>query len=185
MKNLKTLKLIALFISTSLFLTSCSDDHDHDHDHEGELITTLTYTLTSGNDIVTLTSRDLDGEGGADATFTVSGPLMANTTYTGTLTLLNETESPAEDKTVEIRAEGAEHEFFFASTISGVTFTKTDVDANNNPIGLSTTVNTGAAGTGSITVILKHEPTKPNNGTSDSAGGTEDIRVTFANITVL
>ena len=184
MKNFKTLQLIALFISTSLFLTSCSDNHDHDHDHEGELITTLTYTLTSGNDIVTLTYRDLDGEGGAAGTFDISGPLMANTSYTGSLTLLNETESPAENKTAEISAEGTEHEFFFSSTISGVTFTKTDVDANNNPIGLSTTVNTGAAGSGSITVILKHEPTKPNNGTAAGAGGSTDIEVTFANISI-
>ena len=183
MKNLKTLKLIALFISTSLFLTSCSDDHDHDHDHEGEVITTLTYTLTSGNDIVTLTYRDLDGEGGADGVATVSGSLMANAMYTGTLTLLNETESPAEDKTAEIRAEGVDHEFFFTSSISGVTFTKTDVDANNNPIGLSTTVNTGAAGTGTISIVLKHELNKPNNGTAAGAGGSTDIEVTF-NVTV-
>lgn len=183
MKNLKTLKLIALFISTSLFLTSCSSDDDHDHDHEEELITTLTYTLTNGNDVVTLTYRDLDGEGGNPGTTTISGPLTANVTYTGTLVLLNETESPAEDKTEEIKAEGYEHEFFYTSTISGLVFNKTDLDVNNNPIGINTTVTTGNAGSGALTIILKHEPVKPNNGTSLGAGGSTDIEVTF-NISV-
>ena len=176
---MKTIKLLAFLFVSSIVMTSCSDD-DHDHDHEEELITTVTYTLTSGNDVVTLKFQDLDGEGGSDGTFDISGPLTANTTYTGTLVLLNETESPAEDITEEVKTEGDEHEFFFSSSISGVSITKTDADANGNPIGVTSSLTTGSVGTGTLTVILKHEPTKPNMGTVSDAGGSTDLEVSYS-----
>ncbi|APY12725.1 type 1 periplasmic binding fold superfamily protein [Seonamhaeicola sp. S2-3] len=178
---MKTIKLLALFFVSSLVFVSCSSDDDHDdHDHEKELITTVTYTLTNGDDVVTLKFEDLDGEGGTDGTYTVSGNLSANTTYTGSIELLNATENPAEDITEEVEEEGDEHEFFYTSTISDITFTKTDTDEDGNPIGIETTLTTGDAGTGSLTIILKHEPTKPNDGTSTSAGGSTDVSVTFS-----
>ena len=182
LKSIKTIKLLALFFVSSLALVSCSsdDDGDHDdHDHEEELITTVTYTLSDGTNVFTLTFQDLDGEGGEDGTTTVSGPLAASTTYTGTLQLLNETESPADNITLEVEEEGDEHEFFFSSTINDITITKDDMDVNNNPIGIESTLTTGAAGTGSLTIILKHEPTKPNDGTAAAAGGSTDVEVTF------
>ena len=99
--------------------------------------------------------------------------------------MLNETESPAEDMTEEIEEEDDdEHEFFFTSTVSGLTISKTDVlTVMAILLGLETSLTSGAAGSGSITVVLKHEPTKPNDGTSASAGGSTDIEVTF-NVTV-
>lgn len=185
LKSLKTIKLLALFFITSLVAVSCSsdDDHDDDHDHEEELITTVIYTLTNttdANDEIELTFTDLDGEGGTDGTYDVSGALTANATYSGAIQLLNETENPAEDITEEVEHEGDEHEFFLTSTISGLTITKDDMDEDGNPIGIESTLTTGAAGTGSLTIVLKHEPTKPNNGTSASAGGSTDVEVTFS-----
>lgn len=181
LKTMKTIKLLALFFISSLVFVSCSSDDDNDdHDHEEELITTVTYTLTNGNDVVTLTFEDLDGESGTDGTYDVSGPLTANTTYTGSIELLNETEDPAEDITEEVEEEGDEHEFFYTSSISDITITKEDEDEDGNPIGIETTLTTGEAGTGTLTIILKHEPTKPNDGTSTSAGGSTDVSVTFS-----
>lgn len=182
----KIIKFLAILFISALTFTACSeDDHDDhdDHDHEEEVITTLNYTLTNGGDIVTLSFKDLDGEGGNEGTYAISGSLKANTTYTGAIELLNETESPAEDITEEIKEEDDEHEFFFTSSVSGLTISKTDTDGNGNPLGLETSITSGAAGSGSITVVLKHEPTKPNDGTSASAGGSTDIEVTF-NVTV-
>lgn len=187
MKNfnsIKTIKLLAILFVATLTFTACSKDDDHDdHDHEEELITTVTYTLTNGNDVVTLKYTDLDGEGGNPGTYDVSGPLTASTTYTGVIKLENATESPAEDITAEVQAEADEHEFFYSTNVAGTTITKTDKDGNNNPLGIATTVTTGAAGTGTLTVILKHEPTKPNDGTAAGAGGSTDVEVTY-NITV-
>ncbi len=178
--NIITKILAILFISVLSF-TSCEDDHDHDdhdHDHEEELITTVNYTLTNGNDVVTLTFSDPDGEGGNDGTYDVSGPLTANATYTGEIELLNESESPAEDITEEVKTEGDEHEFFYSTNISGLTIEKTDTDANGNLLGIETSVVTGNVGTGTITVVLIHEPTKPNTGLSN-AGGSTDVMITF------
>lgn len=183
LNTLKSIKLLAILFVSTIVMTSCSDDHDHDHDHEGELITTVSYTLTNGNDVVTLTFQDTDGDGPNLPTTTISGPLTANTTYTGLVQLLNETTSPAENITNEVQQEGDEHEFFYVSTVSGLTITKTDTDDNGNPLGIATSLSTGTAGSGSITVILKHEPTKPNNGTVAGAGGSTDVEVTF-NVTV-
>lgn len=180
----KTIKLLAiLFISAFTFSACSDDDHDEDHDHEEELITTVTYTLTNltnGNDVVTMTFTDIDGEGGNAGTYKISGPLAANTTYTGVVKLENTTESPAEDITVEVKTEGDEHEFFYATSVAGVTVTKTDKDGNGNPLGIETSVVTGAAGAGTITIILKHEPTKPNDNTATNAGGSTDVEVTFS-----
>lgn len=187
-KPMKTIKLLALFFMSSLILTSCSSDddgHDDDHDHEEELITTVIYTLTDNNaDVddnssITLTFTDLDGEGGEDGNYAVSETLLSNTTYTGTLQLLNATEDPAEDITEEVEDEADEHEFFFSSTISDLTISKDDNDEDGNPVGIESTLTTGNAGTGTLTIILKHEPTKPNDGTSAGAGGSTDVQVTF------
>jgi len=185
MKNIKstnTIKLLALLFVSSLAFVGCSSDddgHHDDHDHEEELITTVRYTLTNGTDIVTLEFQDLDGEGGADGTYDVSGPLTANTTYTGAIKLLNETENPADDITLEVEDEGDDHEFFYTTTISDITISKDDIDEDGNPIGIATTFVTGNAGTGSLTIELIHEPTKPNDGTSTNASGSTDVEVTF------
>lgn len=184
MKNLQsinTIKLLALLFISSLTIVSCSsdDDGDDDHDHEEELITTVTYELTNGTDIVTLEFQDVDGDGSALPTYTISGPLAANTIYTGEIELLNETEDPAEDITEEVEEEGDDHEFFITSSISDIIVTKTDVDEDGNPIGILSTLETGDAATGTLTIILKHEPTKPNDGTSEGAGGSTDVEVTF------
>jgi hypothetical protein len=183
--TIKITRLLALLFISTLIFTACSDHHDDDTDHgsDEELITTVRYTLANGNDIVTLTFSDPDGEGGNNGTYTVSGNLTANMTYTGIVELLNETESPAEDVTEEVKAEADVHEFFYTSDVSGLAITKTDTDGNGNPLGIETSLTTVRAGLGTLTIVLKHEPTKPNNGSSASAGGSTDVEVVF-NITV-
>ena len=186
---MKHLKNLALLFITAITAISCSDDDDnHAGNHEEELITTVTYTLTNtadSSDVVTLEFEDLDGEGGAAGTYDISGALRTSSTYTGAITLSNATETPAEDITAEIQAEKEEHEFFFTPSITGVVITKTDQDSNGNPVGLATSLTTGAAGTGSITIVLKHEPTKPNDNTASGAGGSTDLQVTFTNVNVV
>ena len=152
--------------------------------NEEELITTLTYTLTptDGDTAVSLSFNDLDGTGGNNPVV-MGGTLKANKTYTGTLNLLNESASPAESITDEIEEEKEEHQFFFQSNISNVNITYNDQDANGHPVGLSTTLTTGAASSGSITIILRHEPNKSgadvSGGDITNAGGETDIEVTF------
>lgn len=180
---MKNCRIIAFAIALSMVYTACDKD-DPVIPNEEELITTLTYTLTpdSGGDIVTLSFSDIDGDGG-DAPIISGGTLAANTSYSGRLELLNEAVSPVESITEEIEEEDEEHQFFFSSTVSGITVEYDDQDANGNPLGLLTTLMTGEAASGTLTIILRHEPDKfasgVSDGNSDNAGGETDIEISF------
>lgn len=179
----KTYLQFLLIITIALLFTNCKKE-DPVIPNEEELITTLNYTLTpmAGGAAITLSFKDLDGDGGA-APLITGGTLLANQTYTGTIDLLNEAASPAESITQEVQEEAEDHQFFLQSTIPNVTITYTDRDANGNPIGLNSTLTTGAAASGDITVILRHKPNKSASGVSDgdiaNADGETDIQVTF------
>lgn len=188
MKTLKNLSL--LFISALVFTACSSDDDNPEAVNEEEVITTLTATLipTTGGTSITLQTQDLDGDGPNSPVVTVSGALAANTTYAGTLELLNETESPAESITEEIEEEDDDHQFFFQTTNSLATFTYNDVDEDNNPVGLNFIVTTGdTTGSETLTITLRHEPSKNAEGVSDgditNAGGETDFQTIF-NISV-
>jgi len=139
-------------------------------------------TPNGGGDDVVLTFNDPDGDGGTAATIT-GGTLAANETYAGSIELLNETETPAEDVTEEIAEEDDEHQFFFQSDIAGLAVAYGDTDGDGNPLGLKITVTTVDAGTGTLTVTLRHEPDKNASGVAEgditNAGGETDIEVDF------
>ena len=170
----------ALLASTLIF-ASCSDDDDNTPDpvNEEEVITTLTVTLDSGSDTVVMQYQDLDGDGPDAATVTVSGSLNANTVYDGSIVLLNETEMPAENVTVEVEEEDDEHQFFY-TVGSGldVATEYANFDGDGNPLGTMFVLNVGSASSGGLTFTLRHEPNKPNTGL-ENAGGSTDIEVTF------
>lgn len=179
-------KYIFLFSSLVIMsLTSCSSDNPEIVNEE-ELITTLKITLTpqGGGSVVTLQLQDLDGDGPNAPVTTVSGPLLANTTYTGVTQVLNETESPAEDITLEVEEEGDEHQFFYTFSNSIATINYTDVDKNGRPIGITFNLTTTTAGIGNLTVTLRHEPNKTASGVSagniTNAGGETDVEATFS-----
>jgi hypothetical protein len=158
---------------------SCSDDDDPVAVDEEEVITTMTVTLTGSGNTITLQSQDLDGDGPNAPTITVSDDLLANTTYSGSIELLNETETPAEDITAEVAEEDDEHQFFFAPSGAITSVDYSDQDGDGNPLGLSFSLVTGDAGNGSILITLRHEPKKPNDGSLADAGGETDIAQSF------
>ncbi|MBQ4801560.1 type 1 periplasmic binding fold superfamily protein [Aquimarina sp. MMG015] len=185
---MNTRKFLSMLAIASVLMYSCSDDDDNPVVvNEEEVITTMTVTLTNGTDVVTLVSRDLDGPDGPNApVITVSGSLSANTTYAGEVELLNESETPAENVNEEIEEEADEHQFFFeaAGTLNATTmYTDTEADyppnTGTNPVGITFDLTTTDASTGSFTVTLRHEPTKPNDGTLADAGGDTDIAQSF------
>lgn len=108
---MKKFTTLAIVIGIASSLSSCSVDDKPVN--EDEVITTVITTLTGGGQVVTLTSRDLDGDGPNAPVITVSGNLSANTSYMGSVTFLNETETPAENITTEIVDEGVDHQLFF------------------------------------------------------------------------
>lgn len=182
---MKYLKNLSIAIITLLFITSCSDDDTPIVVVEEEVITTMTVTLTpvGGGTAIIMQTRDLDGDGPNAPVITDPVNLAAGKTYNGSIELLNELESPAEDITEEVEELDDEHQFFFSATNSIATFDYSDVDGDGNPVGLSFTLTTGSAGNGTVTVTLIHEPVKDASGVSDgniaNAGGEEDISETF------
>ena len=149
--------------------------------NEEEVITTVILTLTpeSGEEVI-LTTLDPDGDGPNEPETTISGSFAENTQYQGAVRFLNETETPAEEITDEVIEEADEHQVFY--TISdGLNITTeylAPFDSNDNPLGVNISLVTGEASSGSLTVTLRHEPVKPNDGL-DSAGGETDIATTF------
>lgn len=180
---MKNLKLVALALITIVTFTSCSNDDDPAPVNEEEVITTVRVTLTGGGQVVTLTSRDLDGDGPNAPTITVSGNLIANTTYTGAVEFLNELESPAGNITEEVEEEGADHQVFYQANAALGTFTYSDTDVNGKPIGVVFSYIAGNATNGNLTVTLRHLPNKSASGVASgditNAGGTTDAEVTF------
>lgn len=173
---------LTAFVALSFLLIGCEKD-DHSHDDE-ELITTLIYSLTSETDgsVIAMSFRDPDGDGGVAPTI-IGGTLKANHSYKGSITLLNESVNPVEDITEEVRIEAVNHQFFFSSTVSGLTVTYDDQDKDGRPLGIKTVIKTGAAGNGSFKIILRHNPNKSASGVRDgniaNAGGETDIEVNF------
>lgn len=183
---MKTIKILSLLMFIAVTLSACSNDDDTPKEiNEEEIITTMTVTLASdgGGATIILQSQDLDGDGPNAPNVTVSGNLTANTTYSGSVVLLNETETPAEIITAEVEEESDEHQFFYVITGSIASVTYNDADGNGNPVGLEFSLTTGDAGSATLGVTLRHEPKKPNDGTLADAGGETDITQTF-NLTV-
>ena len=181
LKTMKTMKTGAFYALLTLAMLGCSDDDTTPEViNDEELITTVILTLTQeSGDQVVLTTIDLDGDGQDEPVTTVVGNFSENTQYQGAVQFLNETEDPAEDITQEVIEEADEHQVFY--TISdglNITTTYVDFDDNDNPLGVQITLSTGAASEGSLTVTLRHEPVKPNDGL-ESAGGETDISTSF------
>ncbi|PZR20532.1 MAG: type 1 periplasmic binding fold superfamily protein [Flavobacterium psychrophilum] len=182
---MKNLRISALALITIISLSSCSSDDTATIVNEEEVITTVTATFTpeAGGTPIVLTSRDLDGDGPDAPVVTVSGNFATGTAYNGTVTFLNELETPAGNITEEIFEEGHEHQIFFQQNGLGI-FTYNDTDVNGNPIGLKFKYTAAAnAATGNLTLTLRHEPNKDGegvaNGNITNAGGSTDAEVVF------
>ncbi|EJF09958.1 hypothetical protein O71_11991 [Pontibacter sp. BAB1700] len=171
-----------LLMGTLLFTTSCKDDDQPGPDEEEEVITAVTISLTP-------TGKGQD----AEATIsTITGTQVQNapltlrpgTEYTAVVTLTDESKTPVADMTAEIRNERDEHLLVYtftpdAGSNATVNVTITDMDQNNRPVGLESTVTTGAGtGNGKLKVVLKHQPGGLKTGTNTTAGST-DIDVDF------
>jgi len=183
---MRTTRFLSMLAIAALVFTSCSDDDDPDPVNDREVITNLTIVFEAeGVEDVTLESEDLDGtDGPGTPEVTITGTFQENTTYTGTITVLNQTVTPTENVTIEIRDEDDEHQFFFTTTGSLGDTEYLDFDDDENPLGLSFRLSTGDAGMGTILVTLRHELDKDAAGVSEgditNAGGDTDIAQLFS-----
>ncbi|WP_375579871.1 hypothetical protein ABWH96_01980 [Marivirga tractuosa] len=180
-QTMSMLRSMLLLVAVLLF-SQCNTE-DPEPENEEELITTLemTFSPTDGGNDVVFSVFDEDGDGPIEPVYT-NGILTSNIEYNVSIEVRNDEEN--EDITLEIIEEDEEHQFFFE--LSGslpLDFVYNDFDGNGDPIGLSTIFITEGAGSGTLTVILRHEPNKSAegavNGDPSNAGGETDIEATF------
>lgn len=151
------------FAVVVLFLNSCKKDNITDP-NEGELITTvrlkLTNTLSSSINPLLFEFKDLDGAGGAAPVKFDDIVLQKNIPYICEVTVLNESVNPAGDITSEIKAESADHQFYYVPSSSNLlSVSNYDTDTKGLPLGLSTFWVSGLnPGTGTLKLVLKHKP---------------------------
>ena len=171
---------LSLFLSTSLFITSCKKDSVEAAD-ENELITSVKLNFTNGGVTQTFAYSDPDGDGGKVPTVaTVS--LKANTTYTLTIEILDESKNPVSNITDEVSAEKDEHLFVYTpSPATLLTYTYGDKDSRNFNVGLTGSVKTGTMATGKLKVQLRHQPAVNGNPTKDGTvtAGSDDVNIDF------
>lgn len=215
------MKLIARIAPIGLlFSTACSDveapdgchyhgDELHCDDNHG-LATTMVlhFTPEGGGDTLSFSWSDPNNDANPvidtiylpDATDHNHHDAL---TYTLDIEILNELEDPIEDVTVDIEDQADQHQFFFTgsavqSDATGnnpdaiIAQSYADTDANGLPVGLTSTIDTLAWGSGELTISLRHIPLE-NGESLKTAGmaetvatdgvsalpGASDIEVTF------
>lgn len=181
--------LFSTLLAASVALTACKKD-DPKPVNESELITTVEVTFTNqadASDVVTIRWYDKDGDGPANPVIT-NGNLKAGATYNAQVKLLNESKSPAEDITAEIREEAEEHQLYYGfSNALFSNFEYLDQDANGRPLGLRFRVSTASnrRDLENFTVMLIHEGDKSKNNASTPwvynqlIGGEVDVQANF------
>jgi hypothetical protein len=173
--KINALKLPILAMLVLPFL-SCEKDDDNGPDNEQELITTIALKFTGGGQTVTFTAVDKDGDGGS-APVIQNINLKANTDYTLSVSFLDESKTPSEDITTEVKAESNDHLICYAGTGSMVSPQASDKDTAGKTLGLESAFKTGASGAGTLKVTLKHKADKSN---ANACGtGETDAEATF------
>lgn len=181
-----TLTSLPLVMGTAFLLTAC-DDPTAPVANDQELITDVTITLTpvGGGTAITSTISDPDGPGptGPNAQ-TETILLVPGVTYDGMVEFFDRADPSApEDITVEVAAEAEQHRIFHTlAGLSGVTIpaNSLDQDANGAPLGLTfqVVVDAGAAGPGTLRIVLSHYDDQPKGDGSVQSDET-DADVTF------
>lgn len=166
MKNSIKILTAATIVATSFF-AGCKQDEDEvpnpDNTNTSEVMTTLKLTFTDSAGVaptVTAQYRDPDGDGGNSAVQFDVINLLANKTYFATVVIKDETKNPVVTISDEVASESNDHLFFYTPTNVNATVTITDQDSNTPPLplGINTKWKTQAASSGTVRVVLRHQP---------------------------
>lgn len=196
-KYFTSASMLALVFSGIFLLDSCSknDSTVTPAPPSNEPMTTVVLTATNAADnSVVKASWTLNPDTNIPDTSHFSLALKANATYNVAVSLIDSTQTPAEDITQEIYDRRGYHLFFFQPTPMAAGFAtgvnspyipqdewddsyetntppylnlavvRTDVDNNTPPlpVGLSDKFTTGAASTGYLRMVLRHQPNVKN-----------------------
>jgi hypothetical protein len=171
--------MLMIYAVTIVFFLGCNKENKVDP-NEGELITTLKISLVEQGSTTpqVFEFRDIDGPGGQVPTKFDSIIINANKTYNATIQFLNESVTPADDITLEVNAEAADHQVYYESSTPALTVSNLNNDSNGLPLGISSTWTTVAAAKGTLRITLKHKPGAKAAGDPVSKGET-DLEIGF------
>lgn len=161
----------SLFFSGALVMAfaivSCKKESNGPEDNDNEVITTVEARVTEQGTSNTQVFKweDLDGIGGNNPVIETI-VLDAHKTYDVELALLDKTKSPASDVTEEIAEENEVHRFYFTPSAGlELVVEGFDLDDAGAPLGIQSEWSAGAAGNGTIQILLRHYP----NGGKDAS----------------
>lgn len=183
--NMMKYALIAA-IATVFFIACKKDEVITPTPVEQELITTLRLTVTNNEGFnKTFIYKVENGFGSTTQGIVTKDDIVlaSDKQYDVEVQLLNEKKTPAEDITEEVKAESNDHLFLFQSVPAAgsgsITFSEGNKDGNGNAFNQKIKFKAGGAGTGAVTITLKHEPTDKAAATPDAAGGETDVEAVF------
>jgi hypothetical protein len=176
----KTSIIVVSIFALTLVYSSCKKKvTTPPNPNEEELITTVLLHFTDSAGVhpsVTSIYKDVDGDGGNNPSQWDTIKLKANTTYYAEILLLDESKSPSDTISQEVLEEAKDHLFCFTPTNVNVSVKRTDFDINNLEIGLHSNWYTGVSASGSMQVVLRHQP---GIKTGACALGSSDVDITF------
>lgn len=183
--------LAAAALAATLLTAACGDDpNDGGGAGETEIISNVTVTLQrDGAAPIVSSIRDTDGNGPqAPLAQSAAITLASGVAYAGSVTFVNDLETPNEDITEEVRLEDDEHRIYHivGGNLAGlVTVDQLDTDGGGLPLGLTfrLTPSAGVASgtTGTLRIVLKHydEVVKTAGASVDDDAET-DIDISFS-----
>lgn len=179
-------------VTLAFVAAGCGSDSASNPNEDNEVFTTvsLTFTPVAGGAPIVASVDDPDGDGGNPPT--VTPVILPPGMFDMTVKFENKLEKPTADITLEVRDESSDHQVFYTGTaVNGpasnqptapLTHAYNDVDTKGLPLGLANKV-TAVAGSGSITVTLRHLP-PVNMVAVKSAGLAETVRTTMGFTTI-
>ncbi len=177
---------IAVLTATTIFTACKKEEITTPAPVEQELITTVRLIVTNASGFNQTFNYKVDNGFGSSAQGNVHIDdivLSPATDYNVEVQVWDESKSPAENITEEVVAESHHHLFVFQSNPStgagAISFSNGSKDDEGEPLNQKLQFTTGTAGTGALTVTLKHEPTNKNAATPDEAGGETDAQAIF------
>lgn len=165
---MKQLKLGIICATFMMLMAGCSKNVSNPNDeNEHEAINKIELVFAeTGGATTSFVIEDPDGDGGNPPSRIDTIKLNSNKQYNHTVKVYNIASGVIKEVSSTILAEATSHEFYFIPSGVSVTIQKTDKDKNGYPIGLLSSWQTAASGTGSILFKLMHKTALkgPNDG---------------------
>lgn len=186
-RKMRNIKAIIAAVAITISTAACNKDKvEKPAPDEQELITTVKLIVTNATGFnQTFTYKVENGFDASTPGIVTQDSLIldANNEYNVEVRLLNEKANPSEDVTNEVISEKDEHLFLFASApVNGngsINFADGSKDNAGKPFNQKVVFKTGPAGNGTLTLVLKHQPTNKESNDLTASGGDTDMQAMF------